>query len=593
MKAGAAVITPKKNIVSTDMVSLDYRTRAVLVRKVIQISKENNNVISFPDVMRLLKKEKFISRSSPISTLAKNIYKSKESYIEIISKSKISEKIIMKTNQNTSMSMGVGVNPLKEKVKTTPDEEIILSSAPSTPTSISTSFGGGGGGGATPQARNVTTITVIKNSTASGTTNTGSTNTGTTSMTSAGISNTGTTSIEIISTGTLNTGTLSTGTLSTGAININTVGTWVIDSGTDITTIPTTAGSVNTWSIIVSTNSGMVTLWDPLTILNTQNPQLQKLVQYQNTMNGFVADHIMVFMNMPQSPANIDGTSYYMANIANEFAIYNITPIFIFEPFGDNGVQLDLGKIKKGDYIANLNLLFFKLKNERNISWEKLGIIVPYPEINTPAFNRTNFVPTDLPILINSFFDTIKIFYPNIRWGILLDSKSYDIGKTWWQGSYKSFAPYITSINTSHIQTFGIQWFPWVSNDGVSQSYNANEFLPVDLASEAADILSIKNIWFNTGTMKRKYQTNTVNITPEQRALIFTGIINQASLLQTKGYTILINIFAQNKFATSEATDWSYIENASDAVLSAHEGVFKSFLQSSRSKWIKIWLFDD
>ena len=85
-------------------------------------------------------------------------------------------------------------------------------------------------------------------------------------------------------------------------------------------------------------------------------------------MNGFVADNIMVFMNMPQSPANIDGTSYYMANIANEFALYNITPIFIFEPFGDNGVQLDLGKIKNGDYATNLGLLFSKLKNERNIS---------------------------------------------------------------------------------------------------------------------------------------------------------------------------------------------------------------------------------
>ena len=62
MKAGATVIIPKKNIVSTDMVVLNHRTRAVLARKVVQISKENNNVISFPDVMRLLKKEKFISK---------------------------------------------------------------------------------------------------------------------------------------------------------------------------------------------------------------------------------------------------------------------------------------------------------------------------------------------------------------------------------------------------------------------------------------------------------------------------------------------------------------------------------------------------
>ena len=83
-------------------------------------------------------------------------------------------------------------------------------------------------------------------------------------------------------------------------------------------------------------------LANPINIINPVNPQLQKLIQYQNVVGGFVSSHLMVFMNMPQSTATIEGTSYYMANIANEFAQYNITPIFVFEPFGDNGVQLDL-----------------------------------------------------------------------------------------------------------------------------------------------------------------------------------------------------------------------------------------------------------
>lgn len=106
-------------------------------------------------------------------------------------------------------------------------------------------------------------------------------------------------------------------------------------------------------------------------------------------------------MNMPQSQTEIEGASYYMANIMNEYAKYGVTPMFIFEPTGDNGNQLDLGKLKNGDYSANLELLFSMIKNDRKVTEDKLGIMIPYPEINTPAFDRTNFVPTDLPTLVN------------------------------------------------------------------------------------------------------------------------------------------------------------------------------------------------
>ncbi len=178
-----------------------------------------------------------------------------------------------------------------------------------------------------------------------------------------------------------------------------------------------------------------------------------------------------------------------MANIANEFALYNITPIFVFEPIGDYGVQLDLGRLRNGDYSANLELLFSMLKNNRNIPESKIGMIVPYPEINTPAFNRANFVPENLPTMVNIFFDSIKKFYPNVQGGLLLDSKSYDIGKSWGQGGYTSFAPYLMGIKYGHIQTFGIQGFPWASNDASIKVYDPAVFIPNNLTEEAANIL--------------------------------------------------------------------------------------------------------
>lgn len=88
--------------------------------------------------------------------------------------------------------------------------------------------------------------------------------------------------------------------------------------------------------------------------------------------------------------------------------------------------------------------------------------------------------------------------------------------------------------------------------------------------------------------MKRQYQTSTVNVTTAERTTTLNGIINQADLLQTKGFTTLIHIFAQDKFAMGEGIDWSYLENAGDGVLSPHEAVFKTFLEKTQAKGIKI-----
>lgn len=236
-------------------------------------------------------------------------------------------------------------------------------------------------------------------------------------------------------------------------------------------------------------------------------------------------------MNMPQSRASIEGASYYMANIMNEYAKYGITPIFIFEPFGDNG-QLDLGRLKNGEYSANMELLFSMIKNDRKVSEDKLGIMVPYPEINTPAFNRANFVPENLPTMVNVFFDSIKKSYPNVRGGLLLDAKSYDVDKSWGQGSAKSFAPYITGIKPNTIEIFGLQGFPWASNDASIKVYDPVAFLPIGITEEAANILGIKKIWFNTGTMKKQYPNNTVYVSPAERTTTFNGIVDQATRLQ-------------------------------------------------------------
>jgi hypothetical protein len=268
-------------------------------------------------------------------------------------------------------------------------------------------------------------------------------------------------------------------------------------------------------------------------------------------MGSFVADHLMVFIHMPESDANIEGTSYYIANIANEFARHGVTPIFIIEPFGD-GRQLNLGVIKRGDHVAQLDKLYALLKNARGLTDDKLGILVPYPEINTPAFNRSGFTPTDLPILVNQYFDTVKKYFPNVRGSILLDAKSYDVDKTWGQGQYVSFSPYVSGINPLHVESFGLQGFPWVSADATTKIYDPQVFLPMGITTEAANLLGSRKIWFNTGTLKRKYPSNPILVSPSERDQMMGGILSQAVLLQGQGFATMVHIFAEDKFDVAE-----------------------------------------
>ena len=179
-----------------------------------------------------------------------------------------------------------------------------------------------------------------------------------------------------------------------------------------------------------------------------------------------------------------------------------------------------------------------------------------------------------------------------MKGGILLDAQSYAVNGGWGDGATKSFSPYLVGIKPGYIQAFVLQGFPWVSNDASTKVYDPTVFLPTSIAEEAANLLGTKNIWFNTGTMRKQYPTNTVNITPAERTTMFNGIIDQATRLQSKGYSVLVHVFAQNKFSLSEGVDWSYIDNANDGVLSPHEAVLSTFLHQAQSKGIQVGLFD-
>lgn len=329
-----------------------------------------------------------------------------------------------------------------------------------------------------------------------------------------------------------------------------------------------------------------------LNLSGTANKQLQKLNVYQNTFDGFVADRLMVFVNMPQTSSGIKSSAKYIAQTSTEFAKHGVTPVFIMEPSDEQGALLNLKKIANGDYRKNLDKLFSEIKRQGAIE-KNLGIFVPYPEVNTSAWNRKNFTPEDFPGMVNDFFSTAKKYYPNIQGSLLLDSKTYPVDDINWEhGALQSFTPYITGISSEHIQSFGLQGFPWAGEHGQDADYDAQTFLPANLATQAATILNTKSIWFNTGTFREMYAIGNTPVSPPERTQIFQTIFKQADIIIAQGFTIWMNIFAENKMNTDEKTDWSYLDAKQNNTFSEHELVFKNFINEIRNRNIALSLFE-
>ncbi|MDD5083659.1 MAG: hypothetical protein PHT88_01810 [Candidatus Moranbacteria bacterium] len=330
----------------------------------------------------------------------------------------------------------------------------------------------------------------------------------------------------------------------------------------------------------------------PLDLTGANDEQLKKLSAYQNALGGFVTNQLMVFVDMPQTSSGIKKSARYIAQTSDEFARHGVTPIFIFEPIDEKDRSLNLKKVAEGKYQKNLDQLFAEIQKSGAVE-KNLGIFVPYPEANTSAWDRSDSSPEEFPAIFNAFFDTAKKYYPHIRGSILLDTKTYPINDNDWEhGRVQSFAPYLTGINPEHVSSFGLQGFPWSDEHLQGKDFDAHNFLPTSIATEAASILHTDTIWLNTGTFREMYTIGNSPVSADERAQIFQSILGQANALTSQGFKTWINIFAENKMAVDEKTDWSYLDATQNKTLSPHESALKKFIDDARGSGVALSLFD-
>ena len=311
---------------------------------------------------------------------------------------------------------------------------------------------------------------------------------------------------------------------------------------------------------------------------------LKKLRAYSEIITHESPDYIMVFMRIPYSQKSAREYALEISTIAKEYALYWFKPIFIFEPSSD-GSGANLEQILNGKYDKNISFLFSQLSKVHKISEEQLGMIVPYPEINTPAFDRSNFSPSDFSKIYNRFFVLAREYYPTLRGSILLDTKSYE-DDSWDSWTQSSLQPYLSGIEKTYVHSFWLQGFPWMSEDGKTKVMSMRKLLPLNLIDEASKILGTKNIWLNTGTIWRIYTSDT-RIEPNERWQTLNSLLMYMRVLKLRWYTPLINIFSQNNLSRSgEQTDWSYTQSKEDLT------IFGEFLRRAHASKIQVWFFD-
>lgn len=319
-----------------------------------------------------------------------------------------------------------------------------------------------------------------------------------------------------------------------------------------------------------------------------KNGNLRQLAKYQSLCASGVTKTLMIFTGMPATNTQSEDMARDIAKTLQEFADFGVTPVVVAEPTNALG-ELDMAALAQGSYDEIIASYFANIK-KAGITEAHTGTWVPLPEPNVPLWTPKNRTPRTFSDGVNHYLTAARQTYPNLQASVMLNAATYAANDTTWSNQqYRSLAPYLRGINKDLVQSVGIQGFPWLppANAKGAGSLDASVFLNAQIAKNAADTLGVKAMWLNTGTFAAQHTNNPnakVTMTPDRRATILDGITTQAAALKKQGYSVTINLFAEDKSKVSEGTDWSYIGSA--------EPILQHTLATWHAAGFGLWLFD-
>lgn len=324
----------------------------------------------------------------------------------------------------------------------------------------------------------------------------------------------------------------------------------------------------------------------------SKSPILRKLSEYETACRGAVVDQLMIFAAMPRTMEEAVSFARYIGDSLRLFAAHHIPPLVLFEP--SMADDFKLSTVHQGQYDDVLRA-YYKSLHSQGISEDQMGTWVLFPEANTPIWRTTR--PSDFVANVTHVGKLQKEIFPESKLSILLGSQTYpdhDIG--WTHGEFRSLAPYVTTLPKGLIDSFGYQGFPSASERNAPHQYrqfDARDFLPVDLALEAAKLLDVQKVWVNSGTFSTMYagQPGEVRVDVATRRDILDGILTQAKALQAGDLSVSVNIFAEDKSFVNEKVDWSYWSEG-DMDRSPYTEVLRQFIYDIRKNDLGFSLYD-
>lgn len=322
------------------------------------------------------------------------------------------------------------------------------------------------------------------------------------------------------------------------------------------------------------------------------SPQLKKLYQYEQACSSAVVSSMSFFVATPTTSKEAEDYADYAISQIREFANFNIAPLVFFEPTTPTGL-VDLDKYRAGAYDDALDKFFAKIKAS-GITDSMMGTWVPIPEGNIPVW--TSVAPSIFTGCVKKAVIFQKKYFPNSKSAIMLDNETYPSADNWSGGHIASLAPYVKDIPKGLIDSFGLQGFPWVSpaNQGGTSNGKPGNYLRSDLAIDAAKILNVKNIWFNTGTFGVKYANQPalqVAQSASHRQELLDETIAVARTTKSNGFNVAVHLFAEDKSKLAEATNWSYWPRGNTSP-SPTIDIFKYFVHGLQASDIALWLYD-
>lgn len=311
-------------------------------------------------------------------------------------------------------------------------------------------------------------------------------------------------------------------------------------------------------------------------LATSSDSQLQVLADYERRLErGF--DQMTLFQDMPHSAAEARDIAPSLATTLREYRRHDVTPMVVFEPQG-----VDLHSVDREVFDT-----FFETLRQNGVTEESIGLWAPFPEPNIPEWGDSTDTGNTSPELFRQNFTSaataLKEVFPDAKTVLLLNAATWQSHDTDYALS-PSYDPavllrYAEGLPEGVADIAGLQGFPWEPADFDPEG----AWLEADLAIALASEVGTTDVRLITGTFARMHDTT---VTSAQRAEILQRIFDQAGRVQAAGYDVTIDLFAQDKLASPENTDWSYSDES-------HAEVLDDFVQRAENQGMVLTIYDE